>query len=102
MFHSVLKFMKRAVGRDTNQYGGIDPPTDFDLERSYAANLTTLPPDIKGTNCGNCMWIHDDGDERHICSNPHVAGVPVNNRMCCVYWRNPGELRPWDDETGKY
>lgn len=99
MIKPILSFMKRAVGRETNQFGGIDPPTDYDLERSHAANLTTLPPSVKGTNCGNCLWIHDNGNNAHICTNSHLVNVPVNNRMCCIHWRNLEELRPWENEN---
>lgn len=61
------------------------------LERAKAADLITLPPDVKGTRCGNCVHFKDD-----FCHEPRVD-QPVTENDCCNFWAHPGTQREWQD-----
>lgn len=53
------------------------------LKRAETADLITLP--------GRAAPGED-----HICAHPKVD-QPVNNRMCCAFWDNPGARREWEE-----
>jgi hypothetical protein len=57
-----------------------------------AADVVVLPKGVEGTNCGNCEYF-DDG----TCQHPKMEKAKVTNRMCCIYWDNPGAKRPWQE-----
>lgn len=71
-----------------DHHGGIIPK---DLKKAKKVDLITLPPDIKGTNCGNCKFMDND-----FCKHKEIQ-MPVNDRMCCAYWDNTKVKRPWSD-----
>ena len=68
---------------------------DGTMERAKAADLIVLPPDVQGTNCGNCEYM--DGGE---CKHPKVQ-QPVEPRWCCIYWDASGTQRVADQEQDK-
>jgi len=81
-----------AVG-DLDELGGAQPRLPLEVLR--AADFITLPENVTGTNCGNCMYNKDG-----ICQyNDQVdlRGQPVNERNCCMYWDAPGTLRTWEE-----
>ena len=55
----------------------------FDVERARRADLIQLPPNITGTNCGNCEHF-DNG----YCDHKLVK-MNVSPNMCCFYWSRP-------------
>ncbi len=77
-----------------NPEGGLNPRTPEEQERASRVDLVTLPPDVQGANCGNCMYIQDGH-----CTHPEV-NQPVNNRNCCLLWDRPGTVRPWKSREG--
>lgn len=81
-----------------NQLGGVTNAEPGDMERAKKADLITLPPAIKGTNCFNCKYISDkDGLEKGLgyCKHPKVKQY-VTNRMCCALWDSSGSIRAWE------
>lgn len=78
-----------------NKFGGVDPDTPEAAARAKAVDLITMPIDIKGTNCGNCMFFSKQGSSGALCQHPEVR-QPVNERMCCNRWNAKGTHRPWE------
>jgi hypothetical protein len=64
------------------------------VERAKAADLITLPDEIVGTNCGNCIFVDL---ETKMCKHPQVL-QKVSERMCCVFWDAIGTKREWETE----
>ncbi len=63
-----------------------------ELARAKSVDLMTIPGNIKGTNCQNCVY----STPLHWCKNDKVE-QPVKETYCCAYWRNPKTIRPdWD------
>lgn len=79
-----------------NIEGGVDPVTPSGLRRAAGVDLITLPPDIEGTNCSNCMFAVRRRTEaaEFWCDHPDVE-LPISPRMCCARWDNPRVRRPW-------
>ena len=75
-----------------NELGGVLAEDKEQIERAKEADLITLPKVIKGTNCFNCRFIRNIKTALGFCSHPKVK-QPVNERMCCIFWSNPGEYR---------
>lgn len=84
-------------------YGpGYKSLTPDELERAKRVDLITLPPDVTGTNCGNCKWF-DQGYTRSTpkqmidaqCEHPKIK-LPVTDRMCCAEWDNDQVEREWE------
>ncbi len=71
-----------------DRFGGLVPQ---DMKKAKHVDLITLPPDIKGTNCGNCKFM-----ENNFCVHKEIQ-MPVNARMCCKYWDNEEVERPWGE-----
>lgn len=66
--------------------------------------LITLPTDIAGTNCGNCIFFKDN-----FCDHSKIL-LPVTSRQCCALWASksiPSHFENiWDaylfpDKSGK-
>jgi len=81
-----------------NKQGGLVPANAAELARARATDLGTLPPDICGTHCANCIYMPSKkpvggGLEIGFCVHPLVWQM-VSNRMCCAYWDAEGYLRP--------
>jgi hypothetical protein len=79
---------------EEDDHGGVIPEAK---DRAKAVDLITLPDDVKGTNCGLCVWIDEDGD---YCTNPKVD-MPVNERMCCNLWQRHGTLREYEKKAAE-
>ena len=62
-----------------NSEGGYDY-NGIEEDRAKRVALITIPKDIAGTNCSNCIFFKDG-----FCDHEEVL-LPVNNRMCCTYW----------------
>lgn len=81
-----------------DKFGGILPETRDESVRARNADLITLPFDVKGTNCGNCMYFKKSAAtsaiEAGFCSNPRVDQI-VSSRMCCAVWDSPKAFRSW-------
>lgn len=58
--------------------------------RAEKADLITLPIDITGTNCGNCLYF-----KKGMCTNPKV-NQPVTQKNCCNFWDHEGTTREWE------
>lgn len=78
---------------EINELGGVVPESIADQVRARKSDLITLPPNIWGTNCGNCKFVRNVGPEGFgFCSHPKVL-QPVSARMCCAFWDANGVLR---------
>lgn len=84
-----------------NKAGGIDPEEKHLIERAKEADLVTLPKNIEGTNCYNCMYITDKSKDAGFCNHPKVKML-VNGRMCCALYDNKGILRSFGKIASKY
>lgn len=67
------------VGENLNEQGGITSRGEDDLAKAKEGDLITLPGKAKPTIARECS--HKDIKQ------------PVNDRMCCAYWDNPGAYR---------
>jgi len=79
--------------------GGLMPT---DEGRAKEADLITLPEGIRGTNCGNCLFVRAiEGRRQKHCIHPEVD-MPVNDRNCCKFWDAYGTGRhfKFERETG--
>jgi hypothetical protein len=86
---------RRAKKGDINKAGGIDPRDRSEMERSRREDLITLAPDVKGTNCANCMYFDEESETTGHCDHKKLKGIRVNKRMCCKRWDRKGSIRPW-------
>lgn len=75
-----------AAGPQDDGHGGLERAS---ILKAAKADLITLPKGVEGTNCGNCKYF-----AKGMCRHPQV-GMPVNDRMCCVFWDADGVYRPW-------
>lgn len=75
-----------------NAEGGYYPATPQEKRVYRKVDLITLPPQIPGTNCGNCKWWFNG-----YCKNPQIR-QRVTERMCCVLWTRDEVKRPWEKE----
>ena len=76
-----------------NELGGLIYP-QADVAKAKAADLITLPSDVKGTNCSNCKFIKLPDK---FCQHPKLQ-LPVAETMCCAYWDNKGAVRQWKEK----
>lgn len=74
-----------------NKQGGVYPTTTFELVRAKVADLGTLPANISGTNCGNCLHFRKNNGKIGYCRH-NLVSQAVTARQCCIYWRAPGWL----------
>lgn len=74
-----------------NEQGGVDPRSPEDLQAAEAAGLKTLPLEVEGASCGNCIHFRALNPElgSGFCTNPGVK-QDVTNRMLCSLWEHPG------------
>lgn len=74
-----------------NEQGGVDPRTPEDMAKSEAVRLVTLPHEVEGASCGNCVHFRALNPElgSGFCTNPEVQ-QDVTNRMLCGAWEHPG------------
>lgn len=81
---------------NVNDQGGIVPESDRDAALARQVDLITLPVEIPGTNCGNCMYVRDalrfQGLVVGFCIHPKVR-QDVSDRMCCALWDAQGVIR---------
>ena len=81
---------------EINRQGGIVPASVQDAARARQTDLITLPPEIPGTHCGNCLYIKDIQRVGRLavgfCVHPLVQ-QPVSDRMCCALWDAQGVIR---------
>lgn len=79
-----------------NDHGGVLPQTESEAMRARNADLISLPPQVVGTNCGNCMYVRSTtrfkGIAIGMCIHPRV-NQPVSSRMCCALWDAEGVIR---------
>lgn len=80
-----------------NKQGGLDQTDETSLERAKEADLITLPANVPGTNCSNCMYAQPRKSNMadFWCVHAEV-NLPITPRMCCKFWDNKGVKRPWD------
>lgn len=81
-----------------NEAGGVDPRTPEDMDAAAAVGLMTLPPDVEGASCANCVYFRplDPDLGAGFCTNPQVK-QDVTDRMLCSVWENAGAHRPYED-----
>lgn len=84
-----------------NKLGGLDPQEKHLQQRAKGADLITLPKDVSGTNCYNCMYVRDKTKDEGFCSHPKVKML-VDKRMCCSFWDNKGVQRSFGKIDSKY
>jgi hypothetical protein len=48
------KYLTKSKNLKKDKNGGIIPQ---DMKTAKKADLISLPPDVEGTNCGNCRFI---------------------------------------------
>jgi hypothetical protein len=81
-----------------NAEGGVDPRDPNDMASAQNADLITLPKDIAGGNCSNCIHFRmiDEKAGSGFCTNPDVK-QDVTMRMVCSFWDAPGAYRSWEN-----
>jgi hypothetical protein len=77
-----------------NSYGGLSPHNAEEKKIHKHADLITLPPEVKGTNCGNCKFVKDMKKGVGYCTH-HDLECYVTDRMCCSYWNHEKVKRMW-------
>lgn len=87
---------------EENRLGGINEMDKKALDRAKRVDLITLPDEVDGTNCYNCIFIsshkqEEDDIDYAMCTHPEVRQY-VNERMCCTLWSGKGEFRPFKRE----
>lgn len=94
------------MSREKDKNGGLIPDSKKERKRAKKADLVSLPLNIAGTNCSNCLYStreipEDLKDEvpagSLYCKNDKVE-QPVNERMCCYFWDNNNAIRNFKDE----
>jgi hypothetical protein len=86
--------MKKKRDLMKNPRGGINDMEKGALMRAQKADLVTLPPNVRGTNCFNCKFLKDRVPSHGYCANHQVLQY-VNGRMCCALWDSHGTYRPF-------
>lgn len=91
-FPSTMEKLSDTPG--VNPIGGYSYSNKSDVSVARRADLITLPKEIKGTNCANCMFVKilDEKKGLGFCNHKHVE-LPVTAKMCCIYWDAEGVLR---------
>lgn len=83
--NEIFSFKELIFGKSSdrkpalNDDGGYEY-TGKDEKKADACGLITLPSDVKGTNCSNCIFFKDN-----FCDNKSLL-LPVTKKMCCSYW----------------
>jgi len=77
-----------------DEQGGEVPPRG-QMKEAEKYDFVTLPKDVSGTNCGNCLFVKEKG-EGHICGHPKLYGLPVNENNCCALWDAKSTMRAWE------
>lgn len=76
-----------------NKLGGLNYTEPVEQGKAKQADLITLPADIPGTNCGNCLFFNSGtGFCRHT-----AVKLTVNERMCCKFWKNVRQSNSWEE-----
>lgn len=75
-----------------NRLHGLNYEIPSDQAKAQRADLITLPANIPGTNCGNCMFFNPANG---FCRHGSVQ-LTVNERMCCKFWKNQRQLNSWE------
>lgn len=68
---------------------------DEELKRAEKVDLITMPKNITGVNCGNCMYFNSSNSQ---CVNKEVD-QKVTDKMCCSLWDAEGTNRAWKKEN---
>lgn len=78
-----------------NEQGGVDPRSPEDQQAAAAVNLVTLPIEVEGASCLNCMHFRqlDQDLGAGFCTNPQLK-QDVTSRMVCSVWEHPGSHNP--------
>jgi len=74
---------------------GVIPKDKETLIRAKNADLITLPPDISGTRCNNCMYFRPAHSKTIGWCEHNDVKQDVSNRQCCALWDSSGVIRPW-------
>ena len=77
-----------------NHQGGFDPQTPEQMAKWKAVDLITLPSDVTGTNCSNCMHVSKQQGTGY-CTHPEIQDF-ITQDMCCAKWNNKGVKRLWE------
>lgn len=73
-----------------NKLGGYQYEEKNEQGRAQRADLITIF--VPGTNCGNCIFMDRvSGFCRHT-----AVQLPVNDKMCCKFWKNPNQINSWE------
>jgi len=81
-----------------NDLQGVDPRTPEDAQVAQAVDLITLPADVEGASCMNCVNFRmlDPDLGSGFCMSPDIK-QDVTVRMHCSQWDNPSVVRSWED-----
>lgn len=79
---------------------GGEKPGLKEMAEAKKYDFVTLPKGVQGTNCGNCLWVREQG-KGHICGNPKLPGLKVNEHNCCALWDAKGVKRAWQGQEKK-
>lgn len=88
------QWLENKESENRNRQGGFEPKTGEQQKKWKKVDLITLPSDVKGTNCANCVAYIKKTDNKGYCTNPNVLEW-VTPRMCCAEWDNKGVKRSW-------
>ena len=74
-----------------NELRGVDPRSPEDMATAETAFLITLPREVEGASCKNCVHFRALNPElgAGFCTNPAVK-QDVTERMLCSAWEHPG------------
>ncbi len=63
--------------------------TPDEQNRARRVDLVVLPADVRGTNCGSCMYARRAEGDKLDCTH-HDVRLPVSDRLCCALWDRSG------------
>ncbi len=84
---------KKPRVRGLKRDGGVT----VDKQVAQRVDLIVLPPEIEGTNCGNCEYFEKSGD-MGWCKHDKIKQW-VTARMCCSLWDNDKVKRSWGKQS---
>jgi hypothetical protein len=82
-----------------DEAGGVIPE-GMALERAKDQDLITLPLDVQGTTCANCLYRRGSSSV-FDCVHPKIK-QKVSARMCCKLWDRKGTIRAWEEGPQEY
>ena len=85
-----VKNPKKPKERKLQKNGGVSVNKDVAMRH----DLIVLPPEVEGTNCGNCEYYEKQDDTIGYCAHKEIRQW-VTPRMCCNLWDHGKIKRAW-------